>query len=156
MVKISVDIAGTTGSTLSTVKAHVHTERCEAASQGGPHYLYNPLGLDSGVNVFEVTLPFDGASSKSTGNVTRPYLARYDQAASIVLHLPSGARFACCNLVPNLPGLPDTWSAVIEANIKQPASNVSYTMLRKEWYHKGTNNLRIDEVGLYTLNAVHP
>ena len=109
----------------------MHASRCESA-QGGAHYLQNTLGLDSGVNIFEVSLPFDGSSSKSSGSVTRPYLADYDRAASVVLHEPStNDRFACCNLVPNLPTLPDTWSATIEANIKQPAANISYTMLRK-------------------------
>lgn len=125
MLKISVDIGTTLAA--STVKAHIHAQRCES-NDGGPHYLYDSLGEDSGDNIFEVSLPFDGSSSKSAGNVTRPWLADYERAASVVLHEPSGNRFACCNLVPNLPGLPDTWSATIEANFKQPAANVSYTM----------------------------
>lgn len=153
MLNISVNIARNVAAIAPyNVTAHVHSKRCES-QQGGPHYLNNSLGLDSGDNIFAVTLPFDGVSSKSAGNVIREWLADYDRAASVVLHEPDGTRFACCNMVPNLPSLPDTWSATIEANIKQPAADVSYSMLRKEWYHKPTNNLRIDEHSSYSAQT---
>lgn len=118
-----------------TVTAHAHAMSCEV-DNGGPHYLNDVTGLDSGDNILQISLQFDASTSKATGTVTRPWLTDYERAGSVVLHDSSGVRFACCNLVPNLPSLPDTWSATIEANFQQPDSNISYTMLRKEWYHK--------------------
>ena len=134
-------------------KAHIHASRCDVSS-GGAHYLQNQNGLDGGENIFEVV--FDAKRSgdeiMGTGNVTREFLADYDRAASVVVHIADGTRILCCNLAPALPKLPDTWSATIEANINNfdAGSNLSYTMLRKEWYHAETNNLRIDEHSAYS------
>lgn len=159
MLNVSVDISNANAGMLDahTVKAHVHSQRCDV-NKGGPHYMKDPSGPDSGTNIFEVSLPFAaGARRQSSGSVIRPYLADYDKGASVVLHDANGERFACCNLVPNLPTLPDSWSATIEANIVHDKSkdlkssaNVSYSMLRKEWYHKPSNNLRIDEHSSYS------
>ena len=116
--------------------------------------MQNQNGLDGGENIFEVV--FDAKRSgdeiMGTGNVTREFLADYDRAASVVVHIADGTRILCCNLAPALPKLPDTWSATIEANINNfdAGSNLSYTMLRKEWYHAETNNLRIDEHSAYS------
>mmetsp|Transcript_6708 Transcript_6708/g.17169 ORF Transcript_6708/g.17169 Transcript_6708/m.17169 type:complete len:488 (+) Transcript_6708:44-1507(+) len=131
------------------LKAHVHSQRCEI-SQGGPHLMNDMKGLDSGTNILEVLLLFDGGTFKSTGSVQQEWLADYDQAASVVLHDPNGVRIACCNMVPTVPLLPDTWSATIEANFQQPAANISYTMIRKEWYDKASQNMRIDEHSAYS------
>jgi hypothetical protein len=134
-------------------KAHIHASRCDVSS-GGTHYLQNQNGLDGGENIFEVV--FDAKRSgdeiMGTGNVTREFLADYDRAASVVVHIADGTRILCCNLAPALPKLPDTWSATIEANINNfdAGSNLSYTILRKEWYHAETNNLRIDEHSAYS------
>ena len=134
-------------------KAHIHASRCDVSS-GGTHYLQNQNGLDGGENIFEVV--FDAKRSgdeiMGRGNVTREFLADYDRAASVVVHIADGTRILCCNLAPALPKLPDTWSATIEANINNfdAGSNLSYTMLRKEWYHAETNNLRIDEHSAYS------
>ena len=145
--------AGQTVDTGQSWKAHIHASRCDVSS-GGTHYLQNTNGLDLGDNIFEVV--FDakqyGDDILGSGNVTREYLADYDRAASVVVHIPGGARALCCNLAPALPKLPDTWSATIEANINNfdAGSNLSYTMLRKEWYHAETNSLRIDEHSAYS------
>jgi hypothetical protein len=145
--------AGQTVDTGQSWKAHIHASRCDESS-GGTHYLQNTNGLDLGDNIFEVV--FDakqyGDDILGSGNVTREYLADYDRAASVVVHIPGGTRALCCNLAPALPKLPDTWSATIEANINNfdAGSNLSYTMLRKEWYHAETNSLRIDEHSAYS------
>jgi len=147
--------AGQTVDTGQSWKAHIHASRCDVSS-GGDHYLQNTNGLDLGDNIFEVV--FDakqyGDDILGSGNVTREYLADYDRAASVVVHIPGGTRALCCNLAPALPKLPDTWSATIEANINNfdAGSNLSYTMLRKEWYryHAETNSLRIDEHSAYS------
>ena len=145
--------AGQTVDTGQSWKAHIHASRCDVSS-GGIHYLQNTNGLDLGDNIFEVV--FDakqyGDDILGSGNVTREYLADYDRAASVVVHIPGGTRALCCNLAPALPKLPDTWSATIEANINNfdAGSNLSYTMLRKEWYHAETNSLRIDEHSAYS------
>ena len=145
--------AGQTVDTGQSWKAHIHASRCDVSS-GGTHYLQNTNGLDLGDNIFEVV--FDakqyGDDILGSGNVTRQYLADYDRAASVVVHIPGGTRALCCNLAPALPKLPDTWSATIEANINNfdAGSNLSYTMLRKEWYHAETNSLRIDEHSAYS------
>ena len=145
--------AGQTVDTGQSWKAHIHASRCDVSS-GGTHYLQNTNGLDLGDNIFEVV--FDakqyGDDILGSGNVTREYLADYDRAASVVVHIPGGARALCCNLAPALPKLPDTWSATIEANINNfdAGSNLSYTMLQKEWYHAETNSLRIDEHSAYS------
>ncbi len=145
--------AGQTVDTGQSWKAHIHASRCDVSS-GGTHYLQNTNGLDLGDNIFEVV--FDakqyGDDILGSGNVTREYLADYDRAASVVVHIPGGTRALCCNLAPALPKLPDTWSATIEANINNfdAGSNLSYTMLRKEWYHAETNSLRIDEHSAYS------
>ena len=116
--------------------------------------MQNQNGLDGGENIFEVV--FDAKRSgdeiMGTGNATREFLADYDRAASVVVHIADGTRILCCNLAPALPKLPDTWSATIEANINNfdAGSNLSYTILRKEWYHAETNNLRIDEHSAYS------
>ena len=145
--------AGQTVDTGQSWKAHIHASRCDVSS-GGINYLQNTNGLDLGDNIFEVV--FDakqyGDDILGSGNVTREYLADYDRAASVVVHIPGGTRALCCNLAPALPKLPDTWSATIEANINNfdAGSNLSYTMLRKEWYHAETNSLRIDEHSAYS------
>lgn len=145
--------AGQTVDTGESWKAHIHASRCDVSS-GGTHYLQNTNGLDLGDNIFEVV--FDakqyGDDILGSGNVTREYLADYDRAASVVVQIPGGTRALCCNLAPALPKLPDTWSATIEANINNfdAGSNLSYTMLRKEWYHAETNSLRIDEHSAYS------
>jgi hypothetical protein len=143
--------------TINHVKARVHEDSCEV-NKGNPkpplYYKYNSLEPSSGSNILEIPLPFDGATdgtpNVAEGSVTRAWLADYDRTGSVVLYEPLGAPFACCDLVPNLPNLPDTWSATIEANFVQNASQISYTMLRKEWYHKASNNLRIDEHSAYS------
>ena len=133
-------------------KAHIHASRCDVSS-GGAHYLQNQNGLDGGENIFEVV--FDAKRSgdeiMGTGNATREFLADYDRAAPVVVHIADGTRILCCNLAPALPKLPDTWSATIEANINNfdAGSNLSYTMLRKEWYH-GDQQLAYDEHSAYS------
>lgn len=139
-------------STAFRLKAHIHTSRCDV-NNGGGHYLYDPTGPDAGDNIFETQLDFPVGYDISHASVERTFLADYDATASVVLHDTNGARIGCCNLVPNLPILPDTWSATIEANIYHEGvglENVSYSMLRHEWYDKATGNLRIDEHSAYS------
>ena len=146
-----------------TTKAHIHASRCQT-NKGGLHYMYDVAGIDGGENIFLVEHNFPGGvPSPTDANATREYLMDYERAASVVVHAPDGTRIACCNLVPNLPTLPDIWSAVIEANINHEGEGVdavSYSMLRYEWYDTSTNNLRIDEHSSYSkqtriMNPVH-
>lgn len=60
---------------------------------------------------------FPHFSLRLQGVSVRSWLVDYDRALSIVLHNASGARIACGDLIPNMPALPDVWSATIEANI---------------------------------------
>ena len=89
-------------------------------------------------------------------SIIRTWITDYDRATSIVLHEPEatsngfspvssikGAKFACCNLQPKLPDLPDQWSATIEANFI--GDGKSYSMLRKEWYDKVKGKVRVNE-----------
>ena len=136
-----------------STKAHLHASRCDINS-GGSHFLHDVTGTDSGDNIVLVEHDFPGGvPSPTDANVTRDYLVDYDRAASVVVHAPDGTRIGCCNLVPHLPTLPNTWSAVIEANINhegESLDSVSYSMLRYEWYDASTNNLRIDEHSSYS------
>ena len=136
-----------------STKAYIHASRCEINS-GGSHFLHDVTGTDSGDNIVLVEHDFSGGvPSPTVANVTRGYLLDYERAASVVVHAPDGTPVGCCNLVPRLPTLPDTWSAVIEANINHEGeglNSLSYSMLRYEWYDASTNNLRIDEHSSYS------
>ena len=62
MLNVSVDISNANAGMLDahTVKAHVHSQRCDV-NKGGPHYMKDPSGPDSGTNIFEVSLIVAGA-----------------------------------------------------------------------------------------------
>lgn len=134
-------------SNAAVLVAHLHAGRCSATPPGGPHYLQNVKGADDalqppaaatgqGANTFSVRVR-NGVSSSAV----QPFLVDYDRALSVVLHEgaatsgyePSavGSRAACCDLVPNLPDLPETWSATIELNF---GLDKSYTAVRQEFY----------------------
>lgn len=68
----------------------------------------------------------------SQGVSVRSWLVDYDRALSVVIHGASGTRLLCGDLVPNMPTLPDVWSALIEANFGKK----QYTMLSREYYHR--------------------
>jgi hypothetical protein len=151
-LEVTLAVMRESGVPFST-KAHIHASRCET-NQGGSHFLQDVAGIDGGDNIFLVEHSFSGGvPSPTASNVTRDYLVDYERAESVVVHAPDGTRLACCNLAPNLPTLPNTWSAVIEANINHEGdglNSLSYSMLRYEWYDASTNNLRIDEHSSYS------
>ena len=152
--------AASSASSAFALNAHIHAARC-SANAGGAHYRQDPSGPDSGDNIVEVedmiwpdgvdAAGSSSSSAKKSFAATRDYLVDYDLAASVVIHSSdTGARIACCDMTPNLPDLPDAWSATIEANIFHEAAvgagaNVSYTMLRDEFYDRASGFARVDE-----------
>ena len=138
--------------------AHLHASRCSVLPPGGAHYLQNTslpddalappvaAGSSQGTNTMSLRVSPANVSSSAT----QPWLVDYDRALSVVLHEPSaaagysptaaGARFACCNLAPNLPDFPTTWSATIEANF---GKGRAYTMTRQEFYSQDLNKVAI-------------
>ena len=155
---VSIRSSGSAIDASALFVAHLHASRCSVLPPGGPHYLQDPTGQDDslippiapgtrqGVNTMSLRVSPVNVSSSAT----QPWLVDYDRALSVVLHEPSataafsptaaGARFACCNLVPNLPDMPPAWSATIEANFAAPKG---YTMTRQEFYHTTLNKVTI-------------
>jgi hypothetical protein len=158
-VNVSANIAyqGVALPLTAALVAHVHAGRCAASPPGGPHYLQSlgglddaldaaaPAGTPQGNNTLSVRVRSGGAQFSAT----QPFLADYDRALSLVLHegaasfgyapAATGARAACCDLVPNLPDMPDTWSATIECNFAEKG----YTMVRQEFYSTALNKIAI-------------
>ena len=139
--------------------AHLHASRCSVLPPGGPHYLQNTsLGDDAlippiapGTRQGLNTMSLRVSPVSVSNSATQPWLVDYDRALSVVVHEPStsaaysptamGARFACCNLIPNLPDMPPEWSASIEANFQ--GVNKAYTMNRQEFYSTTLNKVAI-------------
>jgi len=139
--------------------AHLHAARCSASPAGGEHYRQNltlpddslavppPAGSGQGSNTFGVRVPPSGMAS-----AVQPMLVDYDRGLSVVLHegaalrgyapVTAGARAACCDLVPNLPDLPETYSVTIEANF---GLSKAYTMVRQEYKSREENKITVVE-----------
>ncbi len=147
-VNAAVRFGGAPLASGATLVAHLHAGRCSASPAGGAHYLQNRSGVDDalsspppsgtaqGSNTFSVRVRSGVANA-----ATQPFLVDYDRALSVVLHeggastgyapAAAGSRAACCDLVPNLPDLPDDWSATIECNF---GGDKAYTLVRQEFF----------------------
>jgi hypothetical protein len=140
----------------ATLVAHLHAGRCSASPPGGGHYLQDPAGVDDALSA---PLPAGSAQGSNTFSVrvrsgvssaVQPFLTDYDRTLSVVLHegaavagyAPTavGSRAACCDLVPNLPDLPETWSATIECNF---GLSKAYTMIRQEFFSSSMNKVAL-------------
>lgn len=79
----------------TTYMSHVHEQAC-ARDRGGPHLKFDPEGGDEPPN--EIHLGFT-TDDRGVGQrtVTNPNVVGAD-AASVVLHLPDGTKFACADL----------------------------------------------------------
>mmetsp|Transcript_46590 Transcript_46590/g.149626 ORF Transcript_46590/g.149626 Transcript_46590/m.149626 type:complete len:388 (+) Transcript_46590:1322-2485(+) len=148
---IQVNLTGA-GASWSYAVAHVHADPCEGTF-GGPHYVHNqcleetcPSPEETPENIITVDVALSdgegGAGAAGVGTAERPWVADFDAARSVVLHNPeTGAKFACCDLVPPFPELPADWTATIEAAI----TNKGYTYTRREVYSTTLNRARIEE-----------
>lgn len=90
---LSVDLAGLEPGTEYT--SHLHAEACEPDA-GGDHFRFDPEGSDQPPNEIHLALPAgdDGAVATTISNPNPDS----EGAASMVLHLADGTKFACADL----------------------------------------------------------
>eukprot|EP00899_Mesostigma_viride_P022109 jgi/Mesvir1/3082/Mv26185-RA.1 len=154
---MSVKFVGSSGAAIpagAIFKAHVHASSCDSGTlPGGDHYKQNASITTEVVdNELWFTLTV-GADGRASASVDRGWFADYDKTMSVVIHDSSDVtgstlegrnslrgghnRIACCDLVPPLPSLPDSWSVSIEANILARG----YTVEREEVYDSERSTL---------------
>lgn len=158
-LEMSVNITYRNATLPSNVRlvAHLRAAVCSATPPGGSIYLQK-------LNQSDDSLPYASKFRRPNGTAvntisliwpnfassTVPWLVDYDRALSVVLveanetdgYSPSsaGGRFACCNLIPNLPTLPETYSATVEANF---GLSKAYTLVHTEYRSKARNAVTI-------------